>query len=515
MRSIQALYPKFLPLMKGEMKEGVGRFSKYSNHPQTPSFIRRGSLWSSCFLLTAFIFVCSICWADMTIYFKDGSSLNVLKIVFRQNLADLYLPDGSMQTYAVDKIDLKSSGIPRAEGTYGQTHLSPSVRKKPGAGKPLIGDPKLRQLQLKEEWERAEKFAVALKNVGPIRQGDIVRISNQTASGSDSGYFGTFEEIKDDAYIVIYINPNGTLGKKLFDAVTFQSNFKMNEKSVEPPEPIIVPPKKADTQTSLSEKSQKESKPEPVSVPETVDRTPKEITEPAGEKPGVVSVQEGDQSFPVMPVTIVAGSIAIVGGALFVYSRKRKKPFLNVSKFKQFEEELRDFELEIWLKHGRTMDQLMEICVKKFYQDQPNPLAVAMKMLKGGDRTTIVHSISRQSGLSFENAEEVYLEMLQRMEWIRETIKSVSARTGRSPLEQPTSSSVKTIPQTPMTQPASQATQVPKAPSKVEISDPEISSPPQVMIPATSQPSRPAQPSGTGLPTYLKNVLKHLGDLSD
>jgi hypothetical protein len=33
----------FLPLIKGEMKEGVGDLSSVSNLPLSPSFIRRGN----------------------------------------------------------------------------------------------------------------------------------------------------------------------------------------------------------------------------------------------------------------------------------------------------------------------------------------------------------------------------------------------------------------------------------------------------------------------------------------
>jgi hypothetical protein len=33
---------EFLPLMKAEIKEGVGALSNLSNHPLSPSFIRRG-----------------------------------------------------------------------------------------------------------------------------------------------------------------------------------------------------------------------------------------------------------------------------------------------------------------------------------------------------------------------------------------------------------------------------------------------------------------------------------------
>jgi hypothetical protein len=446
----------------------------------------------------------SFCSADMTIYFKDGTSLNVSKIVFRQSLADLYLVDGTMRTFAVDKIDLKSSGIPRAEGTYGQTKLTPSITKPPVVvpAKPLTGDPRSRQVLLKEEWEHADRSAIALNDIGPIHQGDLVRISNESTAGSVTE--NTAIETPDGAYIVIYISKDGLIGKKLFDAASFQSNFKLNEKELTPAEPVIIPPKPSEVKKDPVIKTKPAVTPKPV-LPASEETSEEETPK--------VAVQQNSESFPILPISIAAGGIAIIGGALFVYSRKKKKVFLNVTNFRQFEDELRDFEFEIWLKHGRTMDQLMEIGTKKFYQDQPNPLAAAMKMLKGADRLSIVNWISHQGGLNSESANEVYSQLHQRMEWIRQTIKSVSSRTGFAPLAQDnplldrTGSHIRKEVQS--------AVEISRATRKQEISDPEISPSPIAVANSQSQRAAAAQSANAGIPVYLKNVLKHLGDLSD
>jgi hypothetical protein len=451
-------------------------------------------------------FVSSFCFADMTIYFKDGTSLNVSKIVFRHSVADLYLPDGTMRTFPVDKIDLKSSGIPRADGTYGQTKLTPSITKPPVVvpAKPLTADPKSRQILLKQEWDRADRSAVALNDTGPIHQGDLVKISNESTAGSVSENASV--ETPDGAYIVIYLSPDGLLGKKLFDAASFQSNFKLTEKQLTPPEPIVIPPKPSET------KKDPVINTKPLVIRKPVEPAPEESSD---EEDSEVVVQESSESFPVLPISIAAGGIAILAGSLFVYSRKRKKAFLNVTNFKQFEDELRDFEFEIWLKHGRTMDQLMEIGTKKFYQDQPNPLAAAMKILKGTDRLSIVNWISHQGGLNSESANGVYLQLHQRMEWIRQTIKSVSARTGFAPLEQGNPSLDKTGSH--IRKEIQSAVENARATRKQEISDSQIS--PSQIAAATSQAQRAAaaQSASTsaGIPVYLKTVLKHLGDLSD
>jgi hypothetical protein len=451
-----------------------------------------------------FVFIASICFADMTIYFKDGTSLNVSKIVFRQTVADLYLPDGTMRTFPVDKIDLKSSGILRAEGTYGQTKLTPSFTKPPVVvpAKPLTADPGSRQIQLKEEWEHAERSAIALNDVGPIHQGDLVRISNESTAGSVTENAAV--ESPDGAYIVIYISKDGLIGKKLFDAASFQSNFKLKEIQVTPPEPVVIPPKPDETKKDPVQNTK------PLVVRKPVEPAPEEST--PEETPKVV-VQHTDESSLALPISIGVVGIAVIGAALFVYSRKKKKVFLNATKFKQFEDELRDFEFEIWLKHGRTMDQLMEIGTKKFYQDQPNPLAAAMKMLKGADRLSIVNWIANQGGLNSESANEVYSQLNQRMEWIRQTIKAVSARTGFAPLEQANPSLDKTGSH--VRKEIQSAVENARATKKQEISDPEIS--PSPIAAAISQPQRTAtaQSGSAGLPAYLKNVHKHLGDLSD
>jgi len=438
----------------------------------------------------------------MTIYFKDGSSLNVSKIVFRQTVADLYLPDGTMRTFPVEKIDLKSSGIPRAEGTYGQTKLTPSITRPPVVvpAKPLTGDPRSRQILLKEEWDHADRSAIALNDIGPIHQGDLVKISNESTAGSVTE--NTAVETPDGAYIVIYLSSDGLAGKKLFDAASFQSNFKLTEKELTPPEPVIIPPKATETHKDPVIKTK------PLVTQKPVEPAPEETSEL--EETPKVALPESTESFPILPISIAAGGIAILGGALFVYTRKKKKVFLNVTKFKQFEDELRDFEFEIWLKHGRTMDQLMEIGTKKFYQDQPNPLAAAMKMLKGADRLSIVNWISHQGGLNSESASEVYSQLHQRMEWIRQTIKAVSARTGFAPLEQANPSLDKTGSH--IRKEIQSAVDNARAIRKQEISDPEIS-PSQPIAAVSAQSQRAATTSG--LPVYLKNVLKHLGDLSD
>jgi mono/diheme cytochrome c family protein len=55
----------FLPLMKGEMEEGVGMFSNHSNLPLPPFFIRRGNSTSITFLILICVLAIMGCRQDM------------------------------------------------------------------------------------------------------------------------------------------------------------------------------------------------------------------------------------------------------------------------------------------------------------------------------------------------------------------------------------------------------------------------------------------------------------------
>ena len=459
-------------------------------------------------LFAIILSICSIAFAEMTVFFKDGTSVTVTKIVFKGNVAELFLMNGKTRNVAADKIDLKASGIPKAEGSYGQAGLSSNARETRTATPPLIGDSKQRQLALKEEWDKAEQSAVALKTIGSIRQGDIVRIVNRAASGStpapppsdyesledfdvESLQEGTFMQTKDEPFLVIFKTAEGIYGKKLFDTATFHSNFSINEKATEPPPAIVKVPEptiKIPNPEETPVKTEPLPSPEPSIQEEEAATTVPEETE-------TTQTKVTTRSFSIAPILIGIAGIVLAGGALFVYSRNRKKPFVNTSQFKQYENELRDFELEVWLKHGRTLDQLIEICLKKFYQDQPAALGVAIKIQKGADRSSVIQSIARQSGLTIGSAEDIYSEMFHRINWIREMIRQVSEKVGKQPLTHPESVSA---PAQPVSHPKPETST-----RKVSDPKPEISAKPSQAV------------ATTGLPVYLRNALKQLGELSD
>jgi hypothetical protein len=139
------------------------------------------------------LFLCSVCFATLTIYFKDGTSRDVYKITFQGNVAELYLIDGNVITVPVEKLDLRSSGIGAPVGTYGTSKVT-GERTTPEK-KGVLGSP-LRQSRLREEWERAEKTATVISSLGPMMSGDTVKIVAETMANAQPAADDSYD--KDD-----------------------------------------------------------------------------------------------------------------------------------------------------------------------------------------------------------------------------------------------------------------------------------------------------------------------------
>ena len=450
--------------------------------------------------------VCTTCFAELTLWLQDGTSLRAFKIVFHGQTADVYLLDGSVRQMPVSRIDLKSSGIGKAEGTYGGQGSGPSNR--PITTPPIPVNQTARQAQLKDEWERSERTAVALNNVGPIRSGDIVRIVGQTEEQPSSPYSFTKPVPKDNAFVILYKLPDGTYGKRLFDAATFASNFKIREKPaptvslpVQPliPETLPAPPAQVESKTP----QQPEVKtPAPVKTKPVPSPQPPPVAQPGRS---------------ILPYVLAVIGIAVIAAIVILLSRKRRKAFVDVSLFRKYEDELRDFEIEIWLKHGKTHDQLTEICLKKFYGDQPGPMSVVTKVQKGLDGKALISFIGKQGEMDDASAEKIYSEIKQRFEWIRSTIDSVARRVGQSPLPEVAPTGIMPVPKPPAAKPASQPAAAPPPAPPVAVPSPRVTTPkaaPTSTAPPKAKPS--ARPLAPGeIPQYLAGILKNLGSLSD
>src|SRR5262249_15407848 len=342
------------------------------------------------------ILVAAISFANMTIYFKDGTEKVVTKITFKGQEALLYLPNGQVVTVSVDHIDLVASGIGQPVGTYGESKLSGKSATTGGPLSKNVSD-SARQLELKSQWENADRVAIAQTNFDRFHQGEEVHILDRDTSTpqppADNLQYAQPQpaQLSDHAFLVIYKNPDGTYGKRIIDAVLFVSKFKIRD--------LAIPVPKSSSQTESAQtrsgKAQtataKEPALEPISTKESdLDRA---LHAPVPAQP----VTSSGSVVKILEIVLgLAGLACLV--LVVLAAKKRRKPFLDTSKFREYEEELRDFEIEIWLKNGKTMDQLMDICLKKFYQDPPSALSLANGVLKGGSRDALIQAIAKHTG---------------------------------------------------------------------------------------------------------------------
>lgn len=473
-------------------------------------------------LLTAIVLIAmvSFCSAEMSIYLKNGGQYLVRKIVFNGSQAELYLTNGSVVNLPVQDIDLTASGIGSPTGTYGEKTLSGgSTPAQAPSHPPVLVNQQLRQQELRDEWKSSEKSAIATHDYAQFHTGQVVHIVERNLSPEqkpEDVYWGEpppGAQVQDQAYIVVYMNPDGTFGKKMIDATVFSQNFTIQGQTT-------VPAPVADN--NLANPEPDTTSPEDLSStpasppPTTTEKEPKVVPTPAQKKSDPPIVAKPGSSNLV--VFAVIGIVAVLsGGAVSFAMKNRKKPFINSSKFHLYEEELRDFEIEIWLKNGRTADQLMDTCTKKFYQDNPAVLSVVSKMLKGTPRTSVVPYIAKSAEVDSPRAQEIYMEIERRIEWIRAMIQTVSNRIGVAPAAAPE-------PQKPVAaEPKPRTVPLPpkvEAAPVVQAAAPPISEP-QKNEPAAWEsigrmvPEQAPTPTPNDLPPYFKHTYKHLSTLGN
>ncbi len=457
------------------------------------------------FFFLAFLLV-SFCFAEMTIYFKDGKEKRVQRVVFKGDKAELYGSDGSVMTVPVSALDLDMSGIGSPVGTYGETKVTNSGKPQVGAARMPVPGSAARQEALKAEWERSLIIAKARKDVGSIKAGDTVHaytVGSREAAKQDTRYVyywydddtGTlwYDEalntpiVPDSAYILIYKNSAGTFGKKILDATTFDSSFDV-PKAKPALAPEATPPVSSEPIPIPSPPPL--SKPNALPPPTLENRQQEEqpsVEENVGEETSTQSEMKSPSASESNSTT-VALVIAAISGAgvlvlLYVLFRKRSKPFVDSSRFHQYEQDLLDFELEIWLRHGKTMDQLAEICAKKFYQDNPAAMNIVTRMLKGGQKNIVIPMIMKNAGVQPAAAETIYSEFAERIETVRSLIDEVSAKKGIAPLKPAP------LPETPKAQTTF------KSLPQTAVGAPQKTVPPVVPKPAPAVPRPPVAPA--------------------
>jgi hypothetical protein len=486
-----------------------------------------------------FLLFVSLCFASMTIYFKDGTSREVHKITFNGNTAELYLIDGSMMHVPVETLDLPSSGVGAPVGTYGTSAVS--GQRSVTSRTTVLGDPR-KQERLKEEWDDSEKTAIASKTIGSIQKGDTVKIVGETSANTSPNtkdYYDPSEyyynpqshryEFKkknlDHAYIVVYKNPDGTFGKRLFDAATFQEYFdtpRVKQLPKPMPEYPVIPDREEPVLPGPSA-APPEKQEAPQATPDTQaqsadQQNPQTETQTQSQSPPAATKRKPLIAFIIFLVVLVGLGF----GAWFLIQRTQR-PYIDASKFKQYEEDLREFEIAIWLRNGKTADQLMEICLKKFYQDHPKALAICNKMLKGSQKGLMLPFITGQTGKSSAEASVIYDQINGQIETIRKLIREVSLKTGSVPLK-PAVSAPQNASAPETSKPASAAAKAnPPAPPAAPRSAPQSAdAPPAAPVAANAvrqssphliEPDSPMR-SGSDLPSYASSVLNQITFLS-
>ena len=77
------------------------------------------------FFFLIILFCAAQSFAAMTLWFKDGTSIQVYKVVFQGDVAEVTLMDGNVRKVPVNQLDLPSSGIFKPVGTYGGKGSAP------------------------------------------------------------------------------------------------------------------------------------------------------------------------------------------------------------------------------------------------------------------------------------------------------------------------------------------------------------------------------------------------------
>jgi hypothetical protein len=498
--------------------------------------------------LFLFFFVASFCFASITIYYKDGTKREVHKITFKGSMAELYLIDGTVINVPVEKLDLASSGIGAPVGTYGTSKVT--GERKVTDQNVVVASP-LRQTRLREEWERAEKSATVVSSIGPMQRGDTVKIVGETTRNSTPSQDDYYDETEfwydqqsrgyrfkakdlDHAYVIVYRNQDGSFGKRLLDAATFSRHFKIAQPAKAPtpmPEYPIIPDKKDPDIHETNPIMPSPSVSEPAEqIPEKSENVVP-VQEPVQQKAETEDLAKSSRRRSWIAYSIFLAVLAVLGVGAWLVIVRTQRPYIDTSKFSRYEEDLREFEIAIWLKNGKTADQLMEICLKKFYQDSPSVLTVCNKMLKGTQKGMMIPFIAKQTGRSVQEAERIYDQIQNQIERIRNLIREVSNKTGIAPAKPAVELTQKTVPVVEQPRPigkpkenvpAAPLQPPPHAPQSEPIASAGNSTSSVILNPAPAERSssnhliKPEEPmrTATDIPGYASSVLNQISFLS-
>jgi len=170
----------------------------------------------------AFLLFASLCHAKFTVYFKDGTSRDVVKIEFKGKNVDLFLTTGNVLTLPADSIDYEATGIQKPKAEFGVSVFS---GEKPKPKEPQFKPPPQEELQ--RQWENSTETVVAVQDFGSIRKGEEARVV------SSSGV----------SYTVVARGSGGAYERAVVQADIFSEYFETKvEKKASAHTPAIIAP---------------------------------------------------------------------------------------------------------------------------------------------------------------------------------------------------------------------------------------------------------------------------------
>lgn len=360
--------------------------------------MRRNSLLL--IVLLSFLFV-SVSHAAMTIWFKDGSSKDVNKIVFKGSSADLYLVNGQTVSVAVNVIDLPGSGIGAPVGTYGGTAPGGST----GGGFPAPAPapqaaPLLDQKQLKAQYDEARQSAIADRDYGSIQKGEIVHIVIAS----------------DISYTVVYKDASENYRKVTIDSSTFGENFTIGtepSQNTAPPPPSTSPETVPPVTTSPPIPMQPDVNAPPAPGHKSLlDALEKQVVPPPA--------SEEHSSILAPVITALTIFLAAIGLAIYMMKR-REREFIAASQIPRRQVQL-ETDIQRWQTEGKSKNELIERCLRKLHGDKPKALSASLKILKGDPKNLIVASIVRDTNQNAAQAELSYEKLSQILEESRQLV---------------------------------------------------------------------------------------------
>lgn len=161
-----------------------------------------------------FLLAASICHAAFFVYFKDGTSREVTKLEFKGQHVELHLTTGKVLRMRKDSIDYKTTGIepPAEDDKVILKGIRPADKI---VEKSQIQSSGPSQEELLVQWNNSKETAIAIREAGSIRKGDVVHLI----------------AVNDVGHTVIVKMADGNYKRFVINSEVFVENFEMKTPS--------------------------------------------------------------------------------------------------------------------------------------------------------------------------------------------------------------------------------------------------------------------------------------------